>query len=537
MEVNKKQSIDDLINIKKILSDKNEESIADKLVGLLKGNTEKRKKIISSAIKGEYPLESSAFSKVIEELVELQNKQTSQNIISKLTDIKSQENFSDFITFSEEKKEYYVIGDLHADLKSFLKILEAVGFKDNFDNINLIFLGDYIDRGKDKLELINRIILLKYLLPDNIHLLRGNHELYIMDENENYISPMANADMTYLFDFLTLLATNEKYKDYGVSKELIKLYADFFDSMPTVALFNFNNIKICAMHGGLPRVDLNSEDYYGSENYESFNKLLGSDTKDSVGIRQKINMLWSDPYDGHDEGFTDSSEVRYSFSKNQFIAFCKKYDIDMVLRAHEQQDNGYKSYFNDRLISVFSSGGKNKDDDNIVNENSYYGNVSPNILQITDKMVKSININLTKENLKLAEAMYKYGDIKLSIQLHDEEYKPYIPKKSNQDIFKDIKRSDGVITIVDMNNEKNKRVVRLQDSKIILTHTVLQQFSGINKNLKFSINQKDKTITNLCDLHLKIGTNGAIIKKDKTIEVENNFIVSMDNAFSLKIII
>ena len=527
----KKISINDLLAIKKILDDKDDNMLEK--TSILLGNSissiKKRTKIITDAINGTISLQSDTFVKVIEELIVLQNHKTSKNSINTLTDIKTQENFSDFITFSEDDKKYYVIGDLHADLNSFLEILKSIKFQEDFDNINLVFLGDYIDRGKDKLEVVNRIILLKYLLPNNIHLLRGNHELYRIDNDGNYLSPMKNADMSYLFDFLTLLATDEKYKEYGMTKEYIKLYADFFDSMPTVALFNFKDIKICAMHGGLPRADLYSNDYYDSQSYTNFNTLLDSTTKDNVGISQKINMLWSDPYDGYDEGFTNTSEVRFSFSKNQFIAFCKKYDIDMILRAHEAQHNGYKPYFDNRLISVFSSGGK-KLDGTLINEHSYYDTVSPNFLEITDKSIKSININFDENKPAELEQEFQYKEILEDRAKHEQVHEVYIPNKLDN-IFEHIKNSKDSIQIIDINNKKNKKI--FLEPEIILNHSSLQQFAGIHKDLKFSINKKKKIITNLCEFPLNIGIGGTMIKKDKSIEVNDKFIISVDNAFVL----
>ncbi len=527
-----KKTINDLKKIKDILDDK-EDSIFDKglmVFGKDISALEKRRDIISKAISGTLVPETDAFVHAIKELILLQNKKTSQNKITKITDIKSQENFSDFITFTEDDKEYHIVGDLHSDLTSFLHILESVKFKDNFDNINLVFLGDYIDRGKDKLDLINRIILLKYLLPNNIHLLRGNHELYRIDDEGNYLSPMNNADMSYLFDFLTALSKQNKSQQDDI-KKLSKYYAEFFDSMPTVALFNFKDIKICAIHGGLPRVDLNSNDYYGSENYGSFNKLLDSNTKDSVGLTQKINMVWSDPYDGYDEAFKNSSEVRYDFSKDQFIAFCKKYDIDVILRAHEQHNDGYKEYFDDRLISVFSSGGKNIDGES-KNPNSYYDSVSPNFLQITNKEIKSININFDQKNLVKIEKEFQYEAIIENRNNHEKYYKFYIPQRFD-DTFGNIVNSQGAINIIDRYNKRNKKVIILKNGSVELAHSDLQQFSSISKDLKFSIDKSKKTITNLCDLTLKIGIGGAVINKDETVNIEDKFIISTDNAFSL----
>ena len=53
----------------------------------------------------------------------------------------------------------FVIGDIHGGLKALLQVLKKINCDENY---TLIFLGDYVDRGKDKVELVNRIILLKY---------------------------------------------------------------------------------------------------------------------------------------------------------------------------------------------------------------------------------------------------------------------------------------------------------------------------------------------------------------------------------------
>ncbi len=78
----------------------------------------------------------------------------------------------------------YVFGDLHGNFNDLSYILtdlienEKVMYE-NFElskNINLIFLGDYTDRGDSGLELLTTLMLLKIKNPNNVFLLRGNHE-------------------------------------------------------------------------------------------------------------------------------------------------------------------------------------------------------------------------------------------------------------------------------------------------------------------------------------------------------------------------
>lgn len=209
-----------------------------------------------------------------------------------------------------------VVGDVHGQYGDLIRIFTKCGFP---PLTNYLFLGDYVDRGKQSLETILLLLCYKIKYPENFFLLRGNHEC---------------ANVTRVYGFYDECKRRCNIKTW-------KMFIDTFNTLPIAAIVAG---KIFCVHGGLSPV-LNSMD-------EIRNIARPTDVPD-FGLLN--DLLWSDPADTVNEWEDNERGVLYVFSKVAINKFLLKFGFDLVCRAHMVVEDGYE-FFNDRtLVTVFSA--------------------------------------------------------------------------------------------------------------------------------------------------------------------------------------
>ncbi|KAL9710298.1 type 1 serine/threonine-protein phosphatase catalytic subunit glc7 [Leucoagaricus gongylophorus] len=207
-------------------------------------------------------------------------------------------------------------GDIHGQYYDLLRLFEYGGFP---PEANYLFLGDYVDRGKQSLETICLLLAYKIKYPENFFILRGNHEC---------------ASINRIYGFY-----DECKRRYNI--KLWKTFTDCFNCLPIAAIIDE---KIFTMHGGLSP-DLQS--------MEQIRRVMRPTDVPDTGLL--CDLLWSDP----DKDITGWSEndrgVSFTFGPDVVSRFLQKHDMDLICRAHQVVEDGYEFFAKRHLVTLFSA--------------------------------------------------------------------------------------------------------------------------------------------------------------------------------------
>jgi hypothetical protein len=264
----------------------------------------------------------------------------------------------------------FVIGDLHGSEEALKKILHTTDFfnKASLDREKnlFIFLGDYIDRGEESLWVLYHILKLKNTFPEKVILLKGNHEYYPIQEDENIQCIVSPADFRqYLLNSED--RSNIKSKKKIFSDSFIHLiFRDFFNDLQTAALIFGPKRTYLISHSGFirPTCDLdwdmlekNNYSFFGlkQDRFKETNSI--NDFKDKNNLEA---MVWTELVSNNYKNFQGGIRKQIGlYSQNNFMA---KFGIDVIIRGHEHPREGISHLGKNEqrygeIYTLLSSGG------------------------------------------------------------------------------------------------------------------------------------------------------------------------------------
>lgn len=209
-----------------------------------------------------------------------------------------------------------ICGDVHGQYYDLLRLFATGGFP---PASNYLFLGDYVDRGKQSIETICLLMCFKIKNPENFFLLRGNHEC---------------ASINRMYGFF-----DECKRRYSV--KLWKVFSDCFNCLPVAAIIDD---KIFCCHGGLSP-DLDSMD--------QIRQLSRPTDVPDQGVL--CDLLWADPSEEVVGWGENERGVSFTFGKDVLQRFLIKFGFDLMVRAHQVVEDGYEFFGQRQLVTIFSA--------------------------------------------------------------------------------------------------------------------------------------------------------------------------------------
>ena len=139
-------------------------------------------------------------------------------VLSKIKDVLINDN-----SLVEITGDITIVGDLHGQLSDLIRAISVGGLS---PSSKYVFLGDYVDRGKESLEVMTFLYALKIKYSSTIVLLRGNHECAIQSEVGGFLQECI------------LKATKDVWSEF----------CSTFEYLPFAAIVNKS---IFCVHGGI----------------------------------------------------------------------------------------------------------------------------------------------------------------------------------------------------------------------------------------------------------------------------------------------
>lgn len=223
-----------------------------------------------------------------------------------------------------------VVGDVHGQFSDLVAHILSQQYDrpEGTPERKFLFLGDFVDRGPNGVEVIMLLFALKVEYPSMIFLTRGNHE-----------DPQTSRIYGFLFE------VKQKFDSIAPWAR----FNEVFVCLPLAALIVAPSHTIFAAHGGLsPQLtDLHSLRNLARRDY--------GNTYDAQLESVIDGLLWSDPTEETDDFEHNDRGCGFVFGVDATKAFCEDNKVDFICRAHQLTSEGYCFTHEDKCLTIFSA--------------------------------------------------------------------------------------------------------------------------------------------------------------------------------------
>lgn len=204
----------------------------------------------------------------------------------------------------EKTEKVIFVGDTHGDLEASQKVLRDYLRPGN----NIVFLGDYVDRGAFSKENLDFLLGNKEKYPNQIRLLQGNHEGH------------------HLLKF----SPSEFWEN--LDKKTYTRFSRMVEKMGLVAVTK----DIIALHGALPDV----------QKLEDVNKVKSGD-------KNWFQICWGDFSEEEGEYLgINPLTGRPQFGKDYFSKLMARFGKKVLIRSHQSDAPSFM--FGNRCVTLFT---------------------------------------------------------------------------------------------------------------------------------------------------------------------------------------
>jgi serine/threonine-protein phosphatase PP1 catalytic subunit len=231
-----------------------------------------------------------------------------------------------------------ICGDLHGQFYDLLTFFELGGRP---PETRYLFLGDYVDRGHNSIETFSLLLALKIKYPDEVWLIRGNHE---------------TAGISEMYGFFEECALR-------YNQDLWVAFCRVFLYIPLVAVIED---RIFCVHGGL------SPELLDIAQLDAIQRPV-----DIPRHGMLADLVWADPSLLHVDFQPSDRGTSFTYGPDVTDMFLRRHGFELICRAHQVVPAGFDFPFRPHLsvLTIFSA----------PNYCQTYGNLGA-MLKVDDKL-------------------------------------------------------------------------------------------------------------------------------------------------------